>query len=236
MSGRVPALLLAALLVVVIAVRFAQPIEDGDIFWHMAYGHQMLDRGTLVPDHSIYSWMPASNDTIYCTWLSDLLFLGVWKAFGPAGLFALRYAAILAVSALMVAFARRRGTLERPETWLASAIVVLTSAVATYSQPEMLSLVVWNGVLPPCTRTFTAEDRIFVQTGCGIMRNDFSVQTHWSARFLRDDLQCHQRRWHRSQSWWTNGSYQFSHRNSPVCRYARGEPGRQLFDHHNSAA
>ena len=36
---------LAAMLLAVVALRFAEPIEDGDLFWHMAYGQQMLARG-----------------------------------------------------------------------------------------------------------------------------------------------------------------------------------------------
>jgi hypothetical protein len=134
----------AVLLLAVVAVRFAQPIEDGDIFWHMAYGQQMLDHGTLIPDHALYSWMPASNATIYCTWLADFFFLGVWKAFGLTGLFASRYAAVLVVVGLLAFYARRCGLLARIETWLAMLVTVLASVVATYPKPEMLSLVLWN--------------------------------------------------------------------------------------------
>jgi hypothetical protein len=97
-------------------LRFAQPIQDGDIFWHMVYGSQMVDHGTLRVDHSPFSWMPASNELIYCAWTGELLFLAVWKAFGLAGLFALRYAAVLAVLSLLIIFARRQGLLARPET------------------------------------------------------------------------------------------------------------------------
>ena len=38
-------------LLLFVALRFAQPIEDGDLFWHMKYGSQMLERGTLRTDH-----------------------------------------------------------------------------------------------------------------------------------------------------------------------------------------
>src|SRR5450432_1311070 len=101
----------AVLLLAVVAAHFAQPIEDGDIFWHMAYGQQMSDSGTLIPDHTLYAWMPASNATIYCTWLADFFFLGVWKAFGLLGLFGSRYAAVLAVVGLLAFYARRCGLL-----------------------------------------------------------------------------------------------------------------------------
>jgi hypothetical protein len=138
---------LGGLLLLVVACRFAQPIQDGDIFWHMAYGSQMVEHGTLRVDHSLYSWMPASNDLIYCAWTGELLFLAVWKAFGLAGLFALRYAAVLAAPALLGIYARRQGLLARPETWLILLVTVLASVVATLPKPEMLSLVLWNGLV-----------------------------------------------------------------------------------------
>ena len=138
---------LAAMMLAVVALRFAEPVEDGDLFWHMAYGQQMLDRGTLVPDHTLYSWMPASNHSIYCAWVSELLLLGVWKAFGLAGIFGLRYAAILGVLGLLALFARRCGMLGRPETWLAMLVMLLASVTATYPKPELLSVVLWHAML-----------------------------------------------------------------------------------------
>ena len=134
-------------LLLIVALRFAQPIEDGDLFWHMKYGSQILERGTLRTDHSLYSWMPASNATIYCAWTGELLFLGLWKAFGIAGIFALRYAAVLTVLGLLALHAYRCGLLDRAEAWLAMLIVLLASVVATLPKPEMLSLVLWNGLV-----------------------------------------------------------------------------------------
>jgi hypothetical protein len=146
----IPVAILVALaisLLAVVALRFAQPIEDGDIFWHMAYGQQMIERGTLHTDHSLYSWMPASNAAIYCAWVSELLFLGVWKVFGLAGIFGLRYAAILAVLAMLAIHGRRCGMLARVETWLAMLVTLLASVAATIPKPEMLSLVLWHLLL-----------------------------------------------------------------------------------------
>jgi len=137
----------AIALLLFVALRFAQPVEDGDLFWHMKYGSQILERGTLRIDHSLYSWMPASNDAIYCAWTGELLFLGLWKAFGIAGIFALRYAAMLAVLGMLMLHARRSGLLDRAEAWLAITIVLLASVVATLPKPEMLSLVLWNGLV-----------------------------------------------------------------------------------------
>lgn len=141
------ALALGAALLLVVALRFAQPIEDGDVFWHMVYGSQMIERGTLRTDHTLYSWMPASNDTIYCAWTGELLLLGLGKAFGLAGFFALRYAAVLAVLVLLGWQARNWGLIARPETWLILLVTLLASVTATFPKPELLSLVLWNGLV-----------------------------------------------------------------------------------------
>jgi hypothetical protein len=150
---------LAAFLLLVVALRFAQPIQDGDIFWHMVYGSQMVDHGTLHVDHSLFSWMPASNELIYCAWTGELLFLAIWKAFGLAGLFALRYAAVLTVLALLAIYARRRGSLARPETWLVLLVSLLASVVATFPKPEMLSLVLWNALVFCWFRVLDAREQ-----------------------------------------------------------------------------
>src|ERR1017187_2731933 len=71
------ATILAALLLAFIALRFAQPIEDGDLFWHMLYGSQILAHHSLTVDHSQFSWMPASNQTAYVAWTGELLFLAL---------------------------------------------------------------------------------------------------------------------------------------------------------------
>jgi hypothetical protein len=138
--------LLALGLALVVALRFAQPIEDGDLFWQMAYGAQMAQRGSLRLDHSLWSWMPASNDVIYCAWTGELLFNQLWAWFGADGIFALRYAAVATVLGLLVVHARRQALLARPEAWLVLTITLLASVVATLPKPEMLSLVLWNGL------------------------------------------------------------------------------------------
>ena len=50
------------------------PIVDGDIWFHMLYGKLMLENQSLLVDHSQFSWTPASNDTIYCAWLGQILY------------------------------------------------------------------------------------------------------------------------------------------------------------------
>ncbi|MBI5719985.1 MAG: hypothetical protein HZC37_20115 [Burkholderiales bacterium] len=132
------ALVLAA---VALVVRYTVPVADGDIFFHLAYAEQMLERGTLVPDHTIYSWTPASNATLYCAWLAQLALYGLWRLGGLEALFALRYALALASVGLMWQFARAAGL--RLSLPVVAVIVVSafgSAPVAVNLKPEMLSV------------------------------------------------------------------------------------------------
>ena len=97
------------LLLATIALRLAEPVPDSDLFWHMAYARQMLASGTLVPDHTAYSWTPTDGAMIYCAWLSDLIFHALWERVGPWSVFAVRYLAIGVTLALAFDVARRAG-------------------------------------------------------------------------------------------------------------------------------
>src|SRR5512135_2046118 len=107
-TSRVQVVLIGALLVAV-AIRFAEPLQDGDLFWHMAYARQMLAHRTLIPDHAAFSWTPAQTDVRYCAWLSELFLYGLWEHVGVGSLFALRYLIVLAIAGLAYAHARRLG-------------------------------------------------------------------------------------------------------------------------------
>jgi len=135
---------LALALASIVGVRFALPIEDGDIFWHMAYGAQMIERRTLQLDHTPFSWMPASNEMIYCAWIGELLFRLLWTQFGLMAVFVLRYVIVVIVLGLLATHAWRRGVLRQPATWVVLLLTTLGSVVATFPKPEMLSLMLWH--------------------------------------------------------------------------------------------
>ncbi len=71
---------LAGCLAAVVVVRYAGPVLDGDLFFHLAYAQQIRDTGSLVPDPTIYSWTPTSRTAIYCSWASELALDAVWRA------------------------------------------------------------------------------------------------------------------------------------------------------------
>lgn len=90
--------------VATVAVRFAEPVNDGDLWFHMAYGRYFIQNHTLIPDHSIFTWTPAENDTIYCAWISQTLLYLLYDAGGMNFMYATRYLIILIFAALTFSF------------------------------------------------------------------------------------------------------------------------------------
>ncbi len=138
---------LFATLVVIIEVEYAEPILDGDLFWHLAYARQMLTEHTLVPDATLYSWTPTDGHIIYCAWLAEFILYGIWKAFGLTGLFALRYLVIAAVGVLFWKTVRRARLPARPDTLLALLMLLTTATAGSIIKPELFSLLFFHCVL-----------------------------------------------------------------------------------------
>jgi len=139
--GRAWIVALGAILLVTIAIRYAEPVRDGDFFWQMAYGRQLLERGTLIPDHTLYSWTPTDGGTLYCAWIPEILLHLAYQAGGLAPLFAFRYLCILAFVAAVFLLARRLGIARHPLVGLIALLGALMSDSAAYIKPEIFSYV-----------------------------------------------------------------------------------------------
>ena len=130
---------LSSLLILLVALRYAQPINDGDLFWHMAYAKQMIEHGTLTLDHTLYSWTPTNNAIIYCAWLGELALYGLWRTAGLAGVFALRYAIVATVGCLIVVFARRQKVAQTPGLFVGLLLALELGSDGVAAKPEMFS-------------------------------------------------------------------------------------------------
>ena len=139
-ASPVQGIAISALLLLTIALRCAEPLKDGDLFWHLAYARQILAGHSLIPDATLYSWTPTSGAMIYCSWLSELALYGLWSLGGASAMFALRYAAVLLIVALLWLHARRFGLARHP--WLPALllVVVLAAAPVTPTKPELFSV------------------------------------------------------------------------------------------------
>ncbi len=132
---------LSLITIITVAVRYALPVRDGDLFFHMLYGKYFLDNKTLIADHTIFSWTPSTNDTIYCTWLPDIFFYLLHKWAGFPGIYAFQYFCLFIFVFACFLFSRRLGLSAHPLVWLIALIGVLLAYVAAYTKPEILSFV-----------------------------------------------------------------------------------------------
>lgn len=125
------------------------PIYDGDIWFHLLYGKQIFENLTLIPDHTIYSWTPSNNDTIYCAWLGHAIYYLLYKYFGDGGVIAFRYLAASTLFIAILLLSRQRNTFYNPITWFTALVCALIISQVTLDKPEILSfafmtLIVWN--------------------------------------------------------------------------------------------
>jgi hypothetical protein len=130
-----------ALLALVFALRLAEPIRDGDLFWHLAYARQILESGSPVPDATRYAWMPSSGAMIYCAWLAELALHALWELGGVTAMAALRYVGVALALGLAWHHAARCGLARAPWTPLAMMLAVGVLAQGAFPKPELVSVV-----------------------------------------------------------------------------------------------
>ena len=135
---------LGALVLVAFLYRFADPIGDGDLWWQMRYGGDLLARRSLVPDHGLYTWTPVRAAHIYCAWLGQILLHVLYRAGGLPLLFILRYVCVGAVALVVLVYARQRRLLRHPLTWLVALIAILMSSNAGFIKPQLFSVVLMS--------------------------------------------------------------------------------------------
>ena len=133
--------MLGAILFITVFVRFAAPVKDGDFFWHVKYGEYMIENRTPVPDHSLYSWTPANNKAIYCTWIGDIFLYLMNRAGGLPLLVVFRYLCTFTLIFAVWAYAWRMGQGRDIFTFIVLIIVVLSSYSASFLKPEIMSMV-----------------------------------------------------------------------------------------------
>ena len=133
--------MLGAVLVMTLVIRFAVPVRDGDFFWHVKCGEYMVENKTLIPDHAIYSWTPANNKAIYCTWIADILLYSIHQIGGMPLLYTFRYLCFFALIGVIWIYAWHMGQGKDVFTFLLLLIVLLSSQGAAYLKPEIISMV-----------------------------------------------------------------------------------------------
>ncbi|HEX4355030.1 MAG TPA: hypothetical protein VHZ95_18995, partial [Polyangiales bacterium] len=97
---------LLALLFVGAAASGLTPIADGDVFWHLAAGREMVERGALLRS-DVFSVSANGHPWIDVHWLFQLALFAIHQAFGFAGLVYAK-CLIIGIGALLLAAALDR--------------------------------------------------------------------------------------------------------------------------------
>lgn len=121
--------------------RYAIPLQDGDLWFHLAYARYFIENHTLIPDHTIFSWTPASNATLYCAWLSELVLFGFYKLGGLFVLFLIRYFALALLLLLFFRYAYTLDVFSNPVTLMISVLIVFMSHAGLFIKPELFSYI-----------------------------------------------------------------------------------------------
>ncbi len=132
----------------ILIVQISQPISANDLWWHMALGRHILESGSLIIDHAIFTWTPASSYHVYNSWLADILLYLTYDYTGTFGLIALRFGIYFLLFYLAWRYALTRGIAGNPITWVVVLVALALIWPAFLIKPELFTvgfftLVVW---------------------------------------------------------------------------------------------
>lgn len=136
-------LILALLLgTLAIAGYYHHALEDGDLWWHMAYGRTVLETGSLTVDHTQFSWTDTSGEWVYVSWLGDVILYLTHRLGGGTALTIMQIVLYLGLVSLFLRLLDRRWRRPSVATLLVillAFLVMKTSAVM--AKNSMFSIV-----------------------------------------------------------------------------------------------
>jgi len=130
---------LAAVALVTWFVQYLYPIMDGDTWHQMAYGRYMLENRSLTIEHTAFCWTQTSGDFIYCAWIAEIILHLIYKVGGTPLLHIFRYLCQVPFLLALILYARSRGVLYQPLTWLFIVLGILMAVNSGYEKPNMSS-------------------------------------------------------------------------------------------------
>jgi hypothetical protein len=122
---------LAVFVLGVTVYRLSRTIADPDLWGHVVFGERIWAAGNAAqPD--LYSYVVPGRLWWNHEWLIDVVFYGLFRAFGPAGLIALKLAVVIAIFAgLYRHFHRRRLSQVVASLLLLVIVIVMTPSLST---------------------------------------------------------------------------------------------------------
>lgn len=95
------------------------PVQDFDIFWHLANGRAMVEQGAII-NQEIFSFTANGKHFSNHAWLAQIILFLIFKALGANGLIAAKVVITTAIGLSLYLFSRRQGLAPLPAalTWL----------------------------------------------------------------------------------------------------------------------
>lgn len=118
------------------------PVSNPDMPWHLAVGRWIADERAL-PRVDFLSWTMAGKSWVDFEWLTQLLFHGLDRAAGLAGLWAYKVASFCALAAVLTVLLALWGL---SEAWIGLSVFAVFTALRPFIQvrPENFSLVFFS--------------------------------------------------------------------------------------------
>jgi hypothetical protein len=135
------------MLLAIIAVLYAFPLKDNDLWWQMKLGEYMLEHKTLVLDQSIYSWTIADPNWVYNCWIPQILLHVLYSIGGVFALHAVNYAVVLFVIALFIIYLKAAGQRLSFFHLLMLLLMVTAYQFSSDLKPETFSFVLLNAAV-----------------------------------------------------------------------------------------
>jgi hypothetical protein len=113
------------------------PILTPDLWWHLASGRWILANRT-IPRADVFSYTMQGHEWINLQWLTDVLFVSLWRWAGPDGLVLLRVL-LFALTWVVVLAGARQAQAAGAAAVGAAALGALASAERTLVRPELFT-------------------------------------------------------------------------------------------------
>lgn len=125
------------LVLATIGLLVVYPVQDFDLFWHLANGREMLARGAII-NQEVFSFTANGKPFSNHAWLAQTLFFLIFKTLGANGLIAFKVLITVSIGACLYAFGRKQGC-----SPLAAALICLLAFGASLfryvERPELFS-------------------------------------------------------------------------------------------------
>jgi len=134
-----------ALLLSSVLYFFSYPEVDPDLWGHLFFGKEILQRGTLPP-HNLYSYTAPDHAWINHEWLAEVILYGVYHFFGSGGLILFKMA-LGGVLVFLLNLTLRRSV---SSLWVRALALVWTMAILSPGfniRPQIFTYVLFTGLL-----------------------------------------------------------------------------------------